>query len=105
LVNSVTANPTAWFSVNDGFGFFVQSALHQKGMKVPSDVSVCSFDNGQLSKLANPKMTTMDIDLQHFGRKAIEQLVWRLENPNEPISELLLPATLIKRESTGKVKK
>jgi LacI family transcriptional regulator len=107
LVNSVTGmeQPTAWFCVNDGLGFFVQSSLQQKGLRVPEDVSVCSFDNGQLSRLANPKTTTMDIDLELYGRKAIEQLVWRIENTEEPITELLLPATLLKRESTSKVNK
>jgi LacI family transcriptional regulator len=105
LVDSVKKQPTAWFCVNDGLGFFVQSSLQQKGLRVPDDVSVCNFDNGQLSRLANPKITTMDIDLELYGRKAIEQLVWRIENTEEPITELLLPATLLKRESTSKVNK
>jgi LacI family transcriptional regulator len=105
LVDSMEKQPTAWFCVNDGLGFFVQSSLQQKGLRVPDDVSVCSFDNGQLSRLANPKITTMDIDLELYGRKAIEQLVWRMENTEEPITELLLPANLLKRESTSKVNK
>jgi LacI family transcriptional regulator len=105
LVDSAVGSPTAWFCVNDGLGFFVQSALQQKGRDVPDDVSVCSFDNGQLSRLANPKMTTMDIDLELYGRKGVEQLIWRLDYPNEPMTELLLPAKLIKRESTAEVRK
>jgi LacI family transcriptional regulator len=105
LVNSAAGQPTAWFCVNDGLGFFVQSALQQKGVNVPGDVSVCSFDNGQLSKLANPKITTMDIDLELYGRKGIEQLIWRLDNPDEPMTEQLLPAQLVKRESSAEVRK
>lgn len=105
LVNSAETQPTAWFCVNDGLGFFVQSALQQKGLRVPDDVSVCSFDNGQLSRLANPKITTVDIDLELYGRKAIEQLVWRMDNTDEPITELLLPAKLLERESTSKLNK
>ncbi len=103
LVDSVAEQPTAWFCVNDGLGFFVQSSLQQKGINIPEKASVCSFDNGKLSKLANPKMTTMDIDLQLYGRKAIEQLTWRMENTDEPITELLLPAKLLKRDSTSNV--
>ncbi|WNB92628.1 substrate-binding domain-containing protein [Bacillus sp. NEB1478] len=105
LMDSAAGHPTAWFCVNDGLGFFVQSALQQKGLNVPGDVSVSSFDNGQLSRLANPKITTMDIDLELYGRKGIEQLVWRLDHPDEPMTELLLPAQLIKRESTAEVTK
>ncbi|MBH0156732.1 LacI family DNA-binding transcriptional regulator [Fictibacillus sp. 5RED26] len=103
LITTVSTPPTAWFCVNDGLGFFVQSSLQRNGIHVPEEASVCSFDNGQLSRLANPKITTVDIDLQLYGRKAIEQLVWRMANEDEPITELLLPAKLLKRESTMKV--
>ncbi|MGG4407825.1 substrate-binding domain-containing protein [Niallia taxi] len=44
------------------------------GYKIPEHISVCNFDNGQLSKLATPKITTMDIDLELFGKRAVEQL-------------------------------
>jgi LacI family transcriptional regulator len=96
--------PTAWFCVNDGHGFLVTSVLQQKGFNVPGDVSVCSFDNGQLSQLSTPKITTMDIDLNYFGRKAVEQLCWRIEHKDEPIHEILLPTTLIIKESTAERK-
>lgn len=96
--------PTAWFCVNDGHGFLVTSVLQQKGLKVPEEVSVCSFDNGQLSQIATPKITTMDIDLNYFGRKAVEQLCWRIDHKEEPIHEILLPTKLIIRESTSERK-
>lgn len=96
--------PTAWFCVNDGHGFLVSSVLQRKDFKIPEEVSVCSFDNGQLSQIATPKITTMDIDLKYFGRKAVEQLCWRIGNKNEPIHEILLPTKLIIKESTAKRK-
>lgn len=43
----------------------------------------------------------MDIDLQLFGRKAVEQLFWRMEHLKEPYHEILLPTRLIERESTS----
>ena len=96
--------PSAWFCVNDGHGFIVTSVLQLKGFKVPEDASVCSFDNGQLSQIATPKITTMDIDLNYFGKKAVEQLCWRIDHKDEPIHEILLPTKLIIRESTAKKK-
>lgn len=101
LISGLKTQPTAWFCVNDGFGFFVRSALQQHGIHVPNEASVCSFDNGMLSRLSTPKITTVNIDLDLYGRKAIEQLTWRMQNKNEPIIELLLPAELIVRESTA----
>lgn len=97
--------PTAWFCVNDGFGFFTLSTLQTMGYAIPDDISVCSFDNGILSRLSNPKTTTVNVDLNLYGRKAVEQLIWRMHNPSEPVQELLLPASLINRESTSPPKK
>jgi LacI family transcriptional regulator len=93
--------PTAWFCVNDGLGFLVNATLQQMGYKVPEQVSIISFDNGQLSQIATPRISTMDIDLKHYGRKAVEMLLWRMENPTEPFIEILLPTQFIQRESTA----
>ncbi|MCM3117223.1 LacI family DNA-binding transcriptional regulator [Neobacillus sp. MER 74] len=104
FLNGLQAMPSAWFCVNDGKGFLVTSILQQRGLKVPEDASVCSFDNGQLSQIATPTITTMDIDLNYYGKKAVEQLCWRMENKEEPFQEILLPTKLIIRESTAKKK-
>ncbi|MDQ6594996.1 LacI family DNA-binding transcriptional regulator [Bacillus salipaludis] len=104
IFDSLSTKPSGWFTVNDGLGFLVTSGLQQKGFKVPEDASVCSFDNGQLSQIAIPKITTMDIDLNYYGSKAVEQLCWRMENKAEPVHEILLPTKLIVRESTSNKK-
>lgn len=101
FVDRLPSMPTAWFCVNDGHGFLVQSVLQQKGYKIPEDISICSFDNGQLSQIATPKITTVNIDLNYYGKKAVEQLSWRINHKDEPIHEILLPTTLIVRESTA----
>jgi LacI family transcriptional regulator len=104
ILDNLQNQPSAWFCMNDGHGFLVSSVLQQRGYKVPEEVSVCSFDNGQLSQIAAPKITTMGIDLNYFGRRAVEQLCWRIENKEEPIQEILLPTRLIIRESTSEKK-
>ncbi|MEH7481278.1 LacI family DNA-binding transcriptional regulator [Neobacillus drentensis] len=104
FIDNLVDQPSAWFCVNDGHGFLVTSVLQQRGFKVPEDVSVCSFDNGQLSQIATPGITTMDIDLNYYGKKAVERLCWRMENKDEPIQEVLLPTKLIIRESTAQKK-
>ncbi|WEG13369.1 substrate-binding domain-containing protein [Pullulanibacillus sp. KACC 23026] len=101
LISNLKKQPTAWFCVNDGFGYLISSHLQLKNIKVPDDASVCSYDNGQLSRIATPKITTMGIDLEYYGQIAVEQLLWRMENINKPYQELLLPSTLIKRQSTS----
>lgn len=94
--------PTAWFCVNDGLGYFASTALQRLKLKVPDDVSICGFDNGRLSQIASPSITTMDVDLNLYGKKAVERLCQRMERPTDVFQEILLPARLIVRGSTGK---
>jgi LacI family transcriptional regulator len=103
LLPQIERMPTAWFCVNDGLGFLVNATLQQMGYKVPEQVSIISFDNGQLSQIATPRISTMDIDLKLYGKKAVELLLWRMENPTEPFMEILLPTQFIQRESTANI--
>ncbi|GIO33540.1 MULTISPECIES: LacI family DNA-binding transcriptional regulator [Paenibacillus] len=93
--------PTAWFCVNDGFGFMITSALQHLGVKVPQEASVVSFDNGYLSQVCTPPTTTLDVNRRLFATYAIKQLFSRLENPDQPYTEILLPTQLLVRESTA----
>ncbi|WP_274653924.1 LacI family DNA-binding transcriptional regulator [Paenibacillus humicola] len=93
--------PTAWFCVNDGLGFMVNSALQQLDLKVPDDVSVVSFDNGYLSRLSTPQITTVDIDLRLYGVYAVERLFSRIARPDQLCTETLLPTTLLVRGSSS----
>ncbi|ANE46924.1 LacI family transcriptional regulator [Paenibacillus swuensis] len=103
-VQALSEQPTAWFCVNDGLGFFLNAALRQQGLHIPEDVSVVSFDNGYLSRVSAPPTTTVDVNLKLFAVKAVERLMERLREPDEPYTELLLPTRLLIRESTGPVK-
>ncbi|GAE93893.1 DNA-binding transcriptional regulator [Gracilibacillus boraciitolerans JCM 21714] len=96
--------PTAWFCINDGLGFLTQTHMINNGYNVPEDISIFSFDNGQLSRIAQPTTSTVDINFPLYGRRAVEQLFWRIQHPTEPIQEILLDSTIIERESTGRRK-
>ncbi|MFC0332446.1 LacI family DNA-binding transcriptional regulator [Paenibacillus sepulcri] len=100
-MTSLKQQPTAWLCVNDGLGFMVNSALQQLGLKVPDDASVVSFDNGYLSRLATPQITTVDIDLRLFGVYAVEQLFKRIAQPEQLCKETLLPTKLLVRDSSA----
>lgn len=102
VIDNLKDQPSAWFCLNDGYGYFVCSSLQRSNLSIPDDVSVCGFDNNDLSKMSVPKMTTMDINLSLFAKKAVSQLLWRIDNPEEVNVEILLPTKLVKRESTGR---
>jgi LacI family transcriptional regulator len=99
-VRSLTDLPTAWFCTNDTMAFILSTVLAKNRYQVPDDVSVCGFDNIRLSELSHPSLTTVNINRELFGRRAVERLFWRMENSGAAFEELLLRTNLIVREST-----
>jgi LacI family transcriptional regulator len=95
------ADFTAVFAANDLTAIGAMQTLHQRGLRVPDDLSLMGFDNMQLSGLVIPRLTTIAHSLPEIGPRTIELLVNRMADPAAPPVRLLLPATLVARESTA----
>nr|WP_244266214.1 substrate-binding domain-containing protein [Listeria rocourtiae] len=93
--------PSAWFCVNSGLGFILNSYFQSKGFAIPEQVSIVCFDNTEFAILAQPPLTTMCTDLRFMGRKAVETMEWRLRNPSAPMVNIAIGTELILRESAG----
>ncbi|WP_018133117.1 LacI family DNA-binding transcriptional regulator [Effusibacillus pohliae] len=102
FIESKPVGPSAWFCVNDTLGFLLNSCLTKLGKRVPQDVSICGFDNHLLSELASPPLTTIHIDKEYFGKRAVDRLFWRMDHRDAPVEEILLPVSLLARGSTAK---
>lgn len=101
LSNKLTNWPTAWLCVNSGLGFILISYFQSKGYRVPDDISVCCFDNTEMTLLSHPQITTMAINMAQMGEKSVELLDWRTDHPEEPHVHLSLSTHLIERDSTS----
>jgi len=102
-INELKELPTGWFCTNDTIAFILQNSLYKLGIKVPDDISVCGFDNIQLSALSNPPLTTVNIDKELYGKRAVERLIWRKDQPESPTEEILISTNLVIRKSTKPV--
>lgn len=77
--------PTGLFVTSDAFASVLYPALKQVGIRPGRDVDVISCNNESmfLSGLV-PRPATIDIKAEYIGRRAVEQLCWRIENPDDP---------------------
>lgn len=77
----------------------IMAGLREKGVSVPEDKSIVGFDDNYLSRLTNPKLTTIHQDAELKGVLATEMILSQIRK--EPIAErsVILPVTLIERES------
>ncbi len=95
------SRPTAIFVPADRTAVQLYSALTARGLRPGVDVSVISCNN-ERSLLMNlhPAVTTIDIHAEFIGRRAVDQLLWRIRNPHEPLPvQVLVEPTLVEGDS------
>ena len=85
---------------NDEIAARVISYLTRKGLSVPEDIAVVSFDNSQYSEMSSPRITSLSHGRYNVGRMAAETLFRRLRG--EPCSSQLAPWILVEKESSKK---
>lgn len=96
--------PTAVWTINDLLAISALRAIHERGLRVPEDVSLAGFDNIDFAEQLYPPLTTVEMSAKVMGQRAAEFLFRRLEDPQcEPMQEVI-PMHLVIRQSTGRVK-
>lgn len=88
---------TALLVANDRVAFGAYRALQERGLKVPGDVAVMSFDDEQLATYLHPQLTTMRLPYREMGYLGVEMLL--RDVLAEPDSETLVPMPLVERNS------
>ena len=78
-------------------------ALADLGRSVPADVSVTGFDDIPESAHSLPPLTTVHQDFEEVGRRAVSDLVERLEGRHSGVTEPIVAPQLVVRGSTARV--
>ncbi|MEI4803138.1 LacI family DNA-binding transcriptional regulator [Bacillus sp. NPDC077411] len=99
------AQPTAIIATDDLIGLGVLSALSEKGISVPKDISIVSFNNVLLSEIANPPLTTIDVNIYQLGYEAARYLVDKVEHCEVSPKCIIIPHKLVKRQTCSENKK
>lgn len=89
----------AVFAHNDLSAVGVLRALREAGRNVPEDVAVVGFDDVPVAGHTEPRLTTIRQPLQEMGAAAARMLLSTLEGQPMPDHPLVLPTSLIVRES------
>ncbi len=96
-------SPTALVCANDAIAISALAALRELEWEVPKQISVSGFDNIEDAYDAVPPLTTINVPKEVLGRRAVETLLWRLQNPNDPFAKLLITGELIIRDSIARL--
>ncbi len=94
---------SAVFAVSDYYAMDFIRFLKSAGVSVPEDISVVGFDNVRESEQFVPALTTIKQDGRQRAALAVKMLE-RLRNGNCRDKNVMLPVTLIERDSVRDVK-
>lgn len=95
--------PTAIFASNDDMAAATVAIAHRRHLDVPSDLTVCGFDDTDFAQSIWPELTTIHQPIAQMSRTAVDMLVRQIQarrkGKTEPAQEALLDFTLIRRDS------
>ncbi|AVV45968.1 LacI family transcriptional regulator [Streptomyces sp. P3] len=94
------SRPTAVIAANDLVAAGVVRGARERGWDVPADISVTGWDNVGVGQFMNPSLTTVDVDLERLGSKAMDKLIAGLRHTATVSAEVSL-FRVIWRESTA----
>ncbi|MFE7039970.1 LacI family DNA-binding transcriptional regulator [Streptomyces atratus] len=92
---------TAVFAANDQMALGLLRALHERGRKVPQDVSVIGFDDIPESGSFLPPLTTVHQDFAEVGRRCVESALRQVRQGEAERGTTLVPTRLVVRDSTA----
>ncbi|GAB3794303.1 hypothetical protein GCM10028798_00580 [Humibacter antri] len=96
----VDSDATAVLAFNDLVAMGLLSALGERGVRVPEDVSVTGFDDIPFARYTTPPLTTAAIPVEDLGEQAWQRM-WSLLEGTAPAHDLSFGPHVIPRGSTG----
>ena len=94
--------PDGFFAVNDDTAIGILYTVKHAGYRVPEDVSICGFTNGQRAVACDPMLTTVEQRGHRVGEEAAAILMDKVERltPMDRVEKRIVRTRLIIRGTT-----
>ncbi len=94
--------PTALFVTNNLMTIGAMRVILDRGLRCPEDIALIGFDDFEWASVFRPRLTTVRQPVYEIGATATRLLLDRIEGGRDgAATEVLLPPTLVVRESCG----
>lgn len=95
--------PDAVICTDNIMSLGILKAIQSAGLSVPRDIGIVSFDNFPVADLADPTLTTVDVDVYELGVQTAIMLFKLIDNPLSRQQQTLIATQIQARESTKRV--
>lgn len=93
--------PTAVVCASDKLARATIEAAYRRGFTIPGDLSVIGFDDDDWSAHHVPPLTTVTFPRREIAESAAQMLMQQFAGSESPVKNLVLPTSLVVRNSTG----
>ncbi len=95
---------SALVSCEDIISAGMLKAFHEKGVRVPEEISLLSFGNSVLSEVTNPSLTVLNLRAMEMSEMAVETLVEKLRDvKGQERKQRILSSQLVERKSVASI--
>jgi len=91
--------PTAFMAADDILALTLERVCIRKGLQVPGDVSIITFNNSLVTQMAYPRLTAIAVNAYRLGQEAAAQVINHIQDPGLPVTKTIVPHRIIERES------
>jgi LacI family transcriptional regulator len=92
---------TAIIASNDRMALAGLAVARERGLQVPDELALLSFDNTPVVHFTEPTLTAIDQPVAEITALAVEMIIRSLRREEIPMQPLVLQAVLVERQSTG----
>ena len=100
--------PTAIFASNDDMASATVAVAHRHHLNVPNDLTVCGFDDTELSRTIWPELTTVRQPIADMSRAGllllIKKIMSRRKGYDDVAESTLMEFSLVFRDSAGQAR-
>jgi DNA-binding LacI/PurR family transcriptional regulator len=100
---SISNPPTAVFAASDRLAIGGLTAIKEKGLKVPQNISLVGFDDVEFAAFCDPPLTTVRVPAKEIGQLAVKLISEAIEKGNYQVKKYCLNTELIIRNSCKEV--
>lgn len=80
--------PTAFACSSDYLANFMVQAIEKRGLRIPEDISIASYDHYLQKKLSFGELTTYEVDMDKMAKTAVKRLIGRMRgDTGKPITK------------------
>ncbi|MCY1721983.1 LacI family DNA-binding transcriptional regulator [Prolixibacteraceae bacterium Z1-6] len=96
----LTNPPDAIFTGNNLITLGALETIHKRKLRIPEDIAIVGFDDMQWSSSLNPPLTAVRQPAIEIGKRAVELLIQRIQDPERSCIQMTLNTQLIERSSS-----